>query len=409
MKIGKFAKKNDLTVDTVRYYVELGLLLPEKVNNQFSFDEKCQNDLEEIIDLKNMHFSISQIQSIFSVRRFTKLINDEELNYYISFFENKKNELLKQKKEIEKAVKHIDEKIKNIRNNFKERNIELGIPVRFLSDLSCPKCRENLNLVKGNIENNQIFDGELACECGYKAKIENGILVTENAKKYTPENLEKDNPGNIFVKRTNMSFANLIYKGMSWIYKRVNQIDLNGKIILEIGTGSGFFLKKLIESLDENSIYIAVDNNLEFLKSTKKYLQAIGKKVNIVFIACDFKEIPLMYNTSDILLDVYGTADDSLAKDFYPIRDTKHILKKDGLWYGTYIHFNDNSKTLATINRDSREKYKSDFIRKSFANNGFEEIETSFLGKATKYGKSEPFIVDGDTVYHWGFVCKKIV
>ncbi len=407
MKIGKFAKKNNLTVDTVRYYVELGLLLPEKVNNQFSFDDKCQKDLEEIINLKNMRFSISQIQSIFSTRRFTKLINDEELNYYISFFENKKNELIKEKKEIDKSIDKIDKKIENIKNNYEKRNIDLGIPVSFLPKISCPKCHKNLNLVKGNIENNQIFNGEFNCECGYKAKVEDGILITEDAETYIPENLEKDNPGNIFVKKTNMSFANLIYKGMSWIYKRLNQIDLKDINILEIGTGSGFFLKKLIESLDETSVYIAIDNNLEFLKSAKKYLQAIGKKVNIVFIACDFKEIPLKDNTCDILLDVYGTADDSLNKEFYPVRDTKHLLKNKGIWYGTYIHFNDNSKTLNTINRESREKYKSDFIRKSFASNGFEELESSFLGKATKYGESEPFIVDGDIVNHWGFVCRK--
>jgi DNA-binding transcriptional MerR regulator len=354
MKIGKFAKKNNLTVDTVRYYVELGLLLPEKVNNQFSFDDKCQKDLEEIIDLKNMKFSISQIQSIFSVRRFTKIINDEELNYYISFFDNKKNELLKEKKEIDKAIRNIDNKIVEIKNNYKEKNVEFGIPVNFLSNFSCPKCNTQLNLVKGNIENNQIFNGEFSCKCGYKAEVIDGILVTETAETYTPENLEKDNPGNIFVKKTNMSFANLVYKGMSWIYKRLNQTDLSEKIILEIGTGSGFFLKKLIESLDDNSVYIALDNNLEFLKSAKKYLQAIGKRVNIVFIACDFKDIPLKNNITDILLDVYGTADDSLDKEFYPVRDTKHLLKQGGIWYGTYIHFNDNSKTLNTINRQEK-------------------------------------------------------
>jgi hypothetical protein len=84
------------------------------------------------------------------------------------------------------------------------------------------------------------------------------------------------------------------------------------------------------------------------------------------------------------------------------------LLKKNGVWYGTYIHFNDNSKTLNTINKKAREKYKSDFIKKSFSKNGFNEQEVSFLGKATKYGESEPFIVDGDTVYHWGFVCRKL-
>ncbi|MBU7314963.1 MerR family DNA-binding transcriptional regulator [Paenibacillus oleatilyticus] len=30
MKIGAFAKRFDVSVDTVRYYMELGLLLPDK-------------------------------------------------------------------------------------------------------------------------------------------------------------------------------------------------------------------------------------------------------------------------------------------------------------------------------------------------------------------------------------------
>ena len=41
MKISKFAEVNNVSVDTIRHYMDLGLVIPEKRKSLF-FDEYCQ-------------------------------------------------------------------------------------------------------------------------------------------------------------------------------------------------------------------------------------------------------------------------------------------------------------------------------------------------------------------------------
>lgn len=49
MKIGKFAEKNKLSIDTLRHYMDIGLLFPEKMGGHYFFDESCQKDLDMIL------------------------------------------------------------------------------------------------------------------------------------------------------------------------------------------------------------------------------------------------------------------------------------------------------------------------------------------------------------------------
>ena len=51
MKIGKFGEVNNLSIDTIRHYIDLSLIIPEKRGTLF-FDEYCQSDLELIIHYK---------------------------------------------------------------------------------------------------------------------------------------------------------------------------------------------------------------------------------------------------------------------------------------------------------------------------------------------------------------------
>ena len=64
MKIGQFIEKNQTTRDTLRYYIEEGLLNPEKRAGHYWFTEKEQGDFEAIREFRELGFSIKGIQTI---------------------------------------------------------------------------------------------------------------------------------------------------------------------------------------------------------------------------------------------------------------------------------------------------------------------------------------------------------
>ena len=47
MRIGEFAVKNNTTIDTVRHYMDLSLLTPEKEGSFYEFEENCHSGLLE--------------------------------------------------------------------------------------------------------------------------------------------------------------------------------------------------------------------------------------------------------------------------------------------------------------------------------------------------------------------------
>ncbi|MDK2807355.1 MAG: hypothetical protein PWP24_84 [Clostridiales bacterium] len=98
MRIGSFVKKNHTTIDTIRHYIELGLLLPEKSGAVYDFDERCQDDLEEIFSFKEMGFSLQDIKFILYFKRLAKLTSYQEDDYFSQLFHNKQNELSKKNK-----------------------------------------------------------------------------------------------------------------------------------------------------------------------------------------------------------------------------------------------------------------------------------------------------------------------
>lgn len=64
MKIGQFIQVNQTTRDTVRYYIEEGLLTPRKKEGNYWFSEKEQADYQAIRELRELGFSIKGIQAI---------------------------------------------------------------------------------------------------------------------------------------------------------------------------------------------------------------------------------------------------------------------------------------------------------------------------------------------------------
>ena len=64
MRIGKVSEKYHISVDNIYYYINYGLLVPPKPRGQYVFDEQTVRDLEWILSLKELDFSLREIHVI---------------------------------------------------------------------------------------------------------------------------------------------------------------------------------------------------------------------------------------------------------------------------------------------------------------------------------------------------------
>lgn len=68
----EFLKEQNATRDTVYFYIEKNLMQPEKVNGRYQFSEKDVADFEGIRQLREVGFSIEQIERLAEQRRTSK-------------------------------------------------------------------------------------------------------------------------------------------------------------------------------------------------------------------------------------------------------------------------------------------------------------------------------------------------
>ncbi|WP_339818697.1 MerR family transcriptional regulator [Paenibacillus sp. FSL R7-0216] len=69
MKIKEFANKYQIQTDTLRFYEKENLLNPIRRENGYrEFDDECEKQIQLIIVLKQLGFSIKEIQQLLLIR-----------------------------------------------------------------------------------------------------------------------------------------------------------------------------------------------------------------------------------------------------------------------------------------------------------------------------------------------------
>jgi DNA-binding transcriptional MerR regulator len=366
MKIGKFTMQNNITVDAVRYYIELGLIIPEKSGGQYDFDERCKSDLEKTIKLKGQGFTLSEIKAIFVLKRIGKLTTYQENEYYRDIYCNKKIELSSKIKELERFRDKLEETIEDLSKIKCMDNFKMGIDIEALKLFSCLKCGKELILSDGIITNNQVVEGNLKCTCGEDYKIEDGILLVGSVQSET--NLSAQSETNLdivdYVNSTDSEYLDNVYSGLEYMNKKIQFEELNNKIILEIGSGAGFFLRSIYTDLPDDALYIAVDNDLNRHKFLKSMLQKSEYNKKVIFLCCDFLKMPLKDNLVDVLIDFNGTSNYSFEHEEFLLNLIDKSLKRKLIMIAAYITFNNFSIDSSII-----EKVRKNFILKNIKNN----------------------------------------
>ena len=273
MKIGKFAEIHEVTLDTIRFYIEKGLLVPSKKNSQYNFSEIDSNNLERIKELKELGFSLSEIQKIFSFQRIGGVSTELSRRLFLDLLEEKKRYISKQICKYNRFYYALGDKIDKIK--FTEGNHEerLGFPISSLDMLLCPYCHEPLSFSQGVIENNMVITSDIFCTCGYEAKISDGIFIDSSAVRVKLLNGKVMPSKEEYLERASLSNINYLHKGMAKLIEYIISYQGEAGYIMEMSNCVGFFLLQYISFLPKNAVYILVDYDLERIKQKNRNLE----------------------------------------------------------------------------------------------------------------------------------------
>lgn len=386
MKIGDFARKHKISIDTVRYYLNLQLILAEKSGSQYRFTDKDSEDMEEIIEFKQLKFSLSEIENMLTYKRLVGNKAKEFKSYFISSLEGKKQELNRNKEELDNALSYINRKIYEIESEEKNLTI-LGLPIKALDILICPYCRSRIDLFEGSIEKNMIVSGKFGCECGNELIIHNGIFIDKNCikEKIIPTKAE-------YYEKTSSEFINFIFKSISISIDMINNDMESKEYIMELSNCSGFFLMNYLPNLKKDTTYIIVDNDLNKLKRFKRNLEINNHINNFLFICCDFDKLPIMDDSVDLIIDCFttdihgGSQGEILSKSYLP------LLKFEKSYVGLHSYFDSNKRSIKNIPDKSRNYYNRETLIDMLEKSKLEQIDIRDNGPAEKGGQYNLYV-----------------
>ena len=132
MRIGKVSKEYHISIDNLHYYIKYGLLVPPKPKGQYFFDKTTLKDLEWILALKKLDFSLREIHSILSLKRISNFADVEDLEELKELFKSKRDlcqtEILKK----QTVIKELDAHILKMDQAKTAEKSPTGVPIQAL-------------------------------------------------------------------------------------------------------------------------------------------------------------------------------------------------------------------------------------------------------------------------------------
>ena len=384
MKIGEFSRRYGVSRDTVRYYVNAGLLIPDDQGAQYQFTERECQDMETILRLKGLCFSLKEIAEYLSVLRVSTMVEPESIRDVVDFMDHKKLELEEQIKSLQEIHEAIDAEIYTF-SRLKPRAVKkTGLPLAALHLLACPYCGKGLELKQASLDSHYIYDGALVCSCGYQVQIEDGIIRTGNL--YTAPYDKPDLKRGLY-RNIGENFITYLQKCSDFTLRELLRAGNGGRVILEGHCNGYFFLHNHFQELDPGNIYIITDKYPEILEMYKRNIECLDLNLDIVYIADAYVHYPLRHGCVDILVNFMGDNEHSLYFRSSYLADIKPYLSDEAEVIGSVLGYSPDAKSLEALRRKypegDRLGYRRDLWDKIYAQEGYRR-ESSLAGAIMK-------------------------
>jgi len=407
MRIGAFAKENNVSIDTVRHYIDLGLVLPEKEKGgQYSFDDHCQEQIREVISLKDMGFRLKEIKNLFLYKLLGHMTGYQKDEYYRMIFADKYRLLTEEIDGLTSARKRLAEELEVLEIHKEKRHHTLGVPLSALNILACPRCGGALTISEGDIKEDAIIHGILKCSCGNHYIIDDGVLMIDDSIGDYEFEFEGTYVSQ-YINATDNDYLANIYKRINWIQRIIDFESLDGKTVLDLGSGVGFAIRNLYHLLPEGCHYIAVDHDLKRHRFLKRILEKAIDKKKIIFVCADFSRIPLTEQSVDWLLDFSGTSNYSFDHSDFLLDKVSKYLKDKGHLIGTFILFK-KFVEKSIVEAGFRSNFQLSHIQKKLADLGYVKISEYESETLSKGGDYENYFLEGERVASYQFYGQRL-
>lgn len=391
MKIGEFCRLFGLSTETIRYYINKGLLVPVAKNDRYDFDSVDIDDMRLLLKLKSFRFTIAEIHKILSLRRLSNFDSKKELMDYIDILNHQKKNMLLEKKQIESIINAMKNEIASAsgKHNSVEKR-KNGVPLAFLPYLSCPVCQSELKIRNCNIEKDHILSGELGCTCGFNAAIKNGILVGDSGRisKYDWPDLERN-----CYRLMNPNLISYMHKAYHSMLEWLKHKDLKGKIVLEDSINSYCFCQINFELMDKDALYIITDKYPEVVAVYKGLIDKLNLEHKILYIASASSMLPLKHGCVDVYVDLDSSNEYALFNNGYSTDALKKYFNKGSSAVGLFFSFKPKSASVAELHRQFPEAWERSYdvayfrqhLRRTWSN----ILDEETIGKVTDSDQEE--------------------
>lgn len=392
VKVGQVSRDYGIPIDTINYYVKLGLLAPPQKGGQRNFDKKTVEDLELILELKELYFSLNEIHRILSLIRISDLASKQDAEELIALYIEKKRYCIGESERLLHAARVLDNRASELNCKISMDAPHTGVPLRLLELIRCPVCGSELGVSGAVMNTRYIFSGSLTCSCGYGAQIENGILLTPNKNM---DIYDKPDVARNTYKGLPPHLITLFEHSYNWMLERINEIDFAGKVVMETYVNAYFFMHNHQQYLDPAGRYIVVDKYPETLLAYKQIIEKQGVERDILYIADSSTKLPLKNNCVDVNIDFFAINEHNFYHRSFLLARLMPFLANDAYLLGTYFYFQNGVKSMRNLLREyptcAEYNFNAAYFLRALSDAGLEMRDSENVGFTTDSGDNIGF------------------
>lgn len=348
MKIGTFAKKNKLSIDTIRYYQRLNLIHPVQMGRNFDFSEVNQAELDFIQKMKALQFSLSEIKEIIYLKNVDSIHVEGRNMRLKQIFLDKSSQITQEIALLQEIQRNLNYETNNIETLWNKVPTTLGLPLSFIPFLICPHCKKQLNFDTAKIIDNKIANAIATCTCSFILRVVEGIIST-NLEMVPILNPLPQNTRTVdnFIDDSPPSFIDYMFKSIRCITSEVSHLATSETIILDIKSSIGLQSQHIAATGCSFKYLILVDEDIQKLKLAQATLTKHYPDKEFIFICCDLNQMPLKDHCIDIAIDFLASFIDGFRHSNNIYSDLLSILTENSSVVGLYLYF----KQFSLLNR----------------------------------------------------------